>query len=385
VAADDEARAVTARPHTRPGRGRRLAVAALALASTATLIAGVVTAVTFERSPDRAAAGTGAPADARPGGPVTTVVDTRQVAPLRRVVPPDVLVVGVTGITAQQVQRVRRIKGVRDVSLVDGGAVQLRSRLINVFAVDPSQFRSWTPPATARNNALWEALAADRFVVSSKAQRELRLTPGTPYSIVAKTIPTVTLGGAGDLGLPGIDMLVSERTGAQMGLIPDIALLINAPQADPARLTRYLERIFKDTAKVLNLNAPQYRQAAGYLDLYRQAARRCPGLSWTVLAAIGQVESDHGRNTGPSSAGALGPMQFLPSTWRHYGVDGDGDGKADIMNPYDAIPAAARYLCDHGAGRGGESLYNAIYAYNHAHWYVQKVLALSRAYAARYR
>ncbi|WP_233358807.1 lytic transglycosylase domain-containing protein [Thermomonospora amylolytica] len=387
MAADDEARAATARPHTPPGRGRRLAVAGLALASAATLIAGVVAAVTLEQPPTRAAAGTGAPAGGPtglPGGPVTSVIDTRQVAPLRRVIPPDVLVVGTTGITPQQVQRVRRIKGVRDVGLVDGGAVQLRSRLINTFAVDPSAFRSWTPPATARDNALWEALAADRFVVSPKARRELRLNPGFPYPIVARTVPTVTLGGSGDLGLPGIDMLVSKRTGEQMGLVRDIALLVNAPRVDPARLTRSVEAIFRGTAKVLNLNAPQYRQAAGYLDLYRQAARRCPGLSWTVLAAIGQVESDHGRNAGRSSAGALGPMQFLPSTWRHYGVDGDRDGKADIMNPYDAIPAAARYLCDHGAGRGGRSLYDAVYAYNHAHWYVQKVLDLARAYAARY-
>jgi membrane-bound lytic murein transglycosylase B len=103
-----------------------------------------------------------------------------------------------------------------------------------------------------------------------------------------------------------------------------------------------------------------------------------------VLAAIGQVESDHGRNAGRSSAGALGPMQFLPSTWKSYGVDGDGDGKADIMNPYDAIPAAARYLCANGGGKGGRQLYRAIWAYNHADWYVQKVLNLAKAYDAKY-
>ena len=78
-------------------------------------------------------------------------------------------------------------------------------------------------------------------------------------------------------------------------------------------------------------------------------------------------------------------MQFMPATWKAYGVDGDRDGKADIMNPYDAIPGAAKYLCANGAGRGGKQLYNAVWHYNHADWYVQKVLALARAYAARYR
>ena len=83
-----------------------------------------------------------------------------------------------------------------------------------------------------------------------------------------------------------------------------------------------------------------------YLRLYQQDAALCPGLSWTVLAGVGEVESDHGR--APvlvSTAGAQGPMQFEPATWRRYGVDGDRDGRADPFDPADAIPAAARYLC----------------------------------------
>jgi membrane-bound lytic murein transglycosylase B len=118
-----------------------------------------------------------------------------------------------------------------------------------------------------------------------------------------------------------------------------------------------------------------------YLELYQHSARYCPGLRWQVLAAIGQIESGHGRNMGPSSAGALGPMQFMPATWAYSGVDGDGDGKADIMNPYAAVPAAALYLCRAGAANGEQGLYDAIFAYNHADWYVKKVLDL----AARYR
>lgn len=72
-------------------------------------------------------------------------------------------------------------------------------------------------------------------------------------------------------------------------------------------------------------------------------------------------------------------MRFLPSTWRKYGVD--GDGRADIMNSYDAVPAAAKYLCAHGAGDGQGHLRQSIYAYNHAWWYVREVLALAHRYA----
>ncbi len=123
--------------------------------------------------------------------------------------------------------------------------------------------------------------------------------------------------------------------------------------------------------------------APAYMAIYhRAAAAMCPGLSWTVLAAIGQVESGHGQDTSTSYAGAMGPMQFLPATFASYAVDGDHDGFADIMNPTDAIFTAARYLCANGAATSPASLANAIFHYNHADWYVQMVLALSKQYAA---
>ena len=123
-----------------------------------------------------------------------------------------------------------------------------------------------------------------------------------------------------------------------------------------------------------------------WLDLYREsAALYCPGLSWTVLAAIGEIESADGANDGPSSAGALGPMQFMPSTWRIWGTDGFGQtGAPDIMNPLDAVPSAARMLCADGAAQGGAALSAAIFDYNHAGWYVSEVLALAGEYAQEY-
>ncbi|WP_169806935.1 C40 family peptidase [Actinomadura macra] len=124
-----------------------------------------------------------------------------------------------------------------------------------------------------------------------------------------------------------------------------------------------------------------------YLRWYLDAAQTCHDLPWNVLAAIGKVESDHGRSTTPgihfgqNSAGAGGPMQFLASTWTAYGVDGDDDGRTDRYNPADAIYGAAHYLCANGAGKGGKHLYLAIWQYNHADWYVRKVLAQAARYA----
>jgi hypothetical protein len=114
-----------------------------------------------------------------------------------------------------------------------------------------------------------------------------------------------------------------------------------------------------------------------YRALFQTAATYCPGLSWTVLAAIGQVESDDGRGSMVSSAGALGPMQFLPATFAEYAVDGDHDGYVNLWDPADAIFSAARLLCANGANEGPNGLYQAIFDYNHADWYVQLVLSLA--------
>ncbi len=115
---------------------------------------------------------------------------------------------------------------------------------------------------------------------------------------------------------------------------------------------------------------PVYQQASDAYGLGPQG----PG----VLAAINGIESGFGANLGPSSAGAEGWMQFMPSTWDIYGVDADGDGKADPNNPQDAIFAAARYL---QAGGMPADTPSAIFAYNHADWYVQEVLASAACYS----
>ena len=94
-------------------------------------------------------------------------------------------------------------------------------------------------------------------------------------------------------------------------------------------------------------------------------------IPWQVLAGINEIETDYGRNLSVSSAGAVGWMQFLPSTWKEWGVDANGDGVADPYNPVDAIFTAARYL--HAAGASA-NLAKAVFAYNHASWYVESVL-----------
>jgi murein DD-endopeptidase MepM/ murein hydrolase activator NlpD len=110
--------------------------------------------------------------------------------------------------------------------------------------------------------------------------------------------------------------------------------------------------------------------------LWREAGAAY-GVPWQVLAAINKIESNFGRNMGPSSAGAVGWMQFMPSTWLRWGLDAEGDGIADPWSPTDAIYAAARYLAASG---GRTDISRAVYSYNHAQWYVDQVLSLARLF-----
>jgi hypothetical protein len=168
------------------------------------------------------------------------------------------------------------------------------------------------------------------------------------------------------------------------GVAEDLGLIEPPAQAAPARRPA--------TGQPRPSRAAVADIPAGYLRTYQAGARRCPGLSWTVLAAIGKVESDHGRaplpgvRPGWNAAGAAGPMQFgigvgrAGNAWARYGRDFDRDGRTSVYDPGDAIPAAARYLCGHGAPR---HLDRAIYAYNHSWGYVATVKQLARRYAAR--
>jgi hypothetical protein len=121
---------------------------------------------------------------------------------------------------------------------------------------------------------------------------------------------------------------------------------------------------------VPNFFIDKFRIPPFLLPIY-QAAGIQYGVRWEVLAAINEIETDYGRNLNVSTAGAVGWMQFMPATWKTYGTDANNDGKRDPYNPVDAIFAAARYLNAAGAE---QDLAKAVFAYNHADWYVDSVL-----------
>jgi Transglycosylase SLT domain len=373
---------------------------AAGLAMVFVLAAGSVTARSSVTGGARAltvrAAGP-VPGPADPGGP-----GTRSGSPgaslagaYSGIVLPDLLIVLPSGLTSKDVAGLRHINGVRKMITFDGAQITAAGKPASVIGVNPGQFRSWVPLRAASDQALWTGLGSGDMIASDPAGRLLGLSRGSRYLLAGRSAARVRYGGSARLDITGVDLLVSPRVSRALGLVHRVAALISAPGPSIAALTAAVRRVVGPAGKVVVLrrqqlpgNTVQPGQITSYLQLFQaSAARYCPAMSWTVLAAIGQIESADGANMGPSSAGALGPMQFMPSTWAAWGIDGFGQtGPPDIMNPLDAVPSAARMLCADGASAGTASgLRQAVFAYNHADWYVNEVLALAGQYAADYR
>jgi hypothetical protein len=334
-------------------------------------------------------------AGAGPGDPTPHATVALAEATNPRLIVPDVIASVPGGVTKADLARLRKLSGVRAVLAIDGAKISVNGAQLTVLAAAASALRPWTPPATAGDSTLWSDLAAGDLITTAAAGRTAGLVAGSQYPVSAGTSTRLTVGAQAPVGISGVDGIVDQARGRQLGLVRNIAVLVNAPATSPLTLVTQVKKALGGNTTVIRLvpaevstslpvdATPSTGQPASYLQLFQEsAARYCPGLSWTVLAAIGQIESADGQNMGPSTAGALGPMQFLPSTWAIWGTDGFGDtGPPDIMNPYDAVPSAARLLCADGAASGGQGLRSAIFGYNHAAWYVNEVLTLAGEYA----
>jgi hypothetical protein len=270
--------------------------------------------------------------------------------------------------------------------------VRVAGRQLPAVGVDPSAIRGFTPSITARSDALWRSVARGEVTITYSAGKRLRERLGDTVRVRGRGpgVP-LRLGALAAVGIGRAQAVVDRQTAALLHLRPARQVVVSAPRLPTAALESMLTRVLGRRAHV-QLTRPgtetaevgDYARATipgSYLSLYRSAAGTCAGLPWTVLAGIGAVETGHGAVVHRSVKGAVGPMQFLPETFAAYGIDASGDGVADIHDPTDAVYSAARYLCLWGAGRGGQALYDAVWAYNHADWYVRRVFAFANAYA----
>ena len=200
---------------------------------------------------------------------------------------------------------------------------------------------------------------------------------GGPARLAAQLTAAETVLAEGDASPAALarQALVVQLACLRVAAHPGWARVVT-PRVAPARRAAAAADIAA-TADLLALTQPRPRlppwrivaaENPAKLLAYYRAAQAASGVGWSYLAAINFVETDFGRVAGPSSAGAQGPMQFLPATWAIY-------GHGSIHRPRDAILAAARLLADRGAAR---SIGSALYAYNPSWRYVGAVLRYAR-------
>ncbi|HEX7160435.1 MAG TPA: lytic transglycosylase domain-containing protein [Trebonia sp.] len=342
--------------------------------------------------------GSGSPESSRSPGSTGPHGPSIAGEPATRLIVPDAIASVPGGLTRADLDRIKRLSGVRAVLAIDGAQITVNGARLTVLAAPEAALRPWTPPATAASDRVWSAFRAGHLITTGQAASAAHLARGRTYPVAAAVRARIVDGGTALLGVAGVDGVVNQAEGRRLGLVKNVAVLVNAPAADMTALVGQVRAALGQGARVVRLvpvaapaslpvdKTPSTGRPTNYLELFKEsAARYCPGLSWTVLAAIGQIESADGQNMGPSTAGALGPMQFLPSTWATWGINGFGDtGQPNIMNPFDAVPSAARLLCANGATTGAAGLRQAIFGYNHATWYVDEVLALAAEYAREY-
>jgi membrane-bound lytic murein transglycosylase B len=169
---------------------------------------------------------------------------------------------------------------------------------------------------------------------------------------------------------------LARQPGLESEVLAALPRRLRGGARDPARAVRALFRLNgPPPARPRRIRVGAALSPARLRSFYDDGQRRF-GIPWHVLAAVNLVETNFYRNRNVSTAGARGPMQFLPSTWRAYGLDGD------IHDPHDAIIGAANYL---RASGGASNLRRALFAYNHSTLYVDAVLRLSRRMRASER
>jgi len=240
------------------------------------------------------------------------------------------------------------------------------------------------PPSTATGPApLVAPVALGGFAGPAVAHSTVQC-PAPPTTSTGRKGPAVaSFSGGGATPVEPAEDCERRPAAAADTISPERAQLDEAVPA-PLRNAEGLPTVTNPTTSLASPGAVPVGVPNFFIDKFRippfllpiyQAAGIEYGVRWEVLAAINEIETDYGRNLNISSAGALGWMQFMPQTWEMYGTDANRDGRKDPFNPVDAIFAAARYLKAAGAET---DLRRAIFAYNHADWYVESVLMRAR-------
>ncbi len=175
------------------------------------------------------------------------------VAPLKHVLPVDVVAVSASTLPAAAVQKVRGLPGVRAVEVVDAARVRVNGRFAAVLGVNPSSFRRFAAKPTARDTAFWQSVAGGSLGLSYEMGKQAKLPTGTPVTVAGRSVRTMRVGRFGTVGISGVDAVITDRAARALGFPVGNAIVISAPSAKLTRLTRQIKKALPHGTEVAQL------------------------------------------------------------------------------------------------------------------------------------
>ena len=244
----------------------------------------------------------GLPPSVAPGGGGST-----SRAPVRKLLPADVLVVSNHPLPAGTAAKVRGLPGVRAAEPVDAARVRVNGSLAAVLGVDPAAFRRFAAKPTAMNTVLWSSVANGAIAVSYTMGREAKLPAGSTVKVAGRNLQTLQVGGLGTVGIPGVDAVISDATARSLGFPAGNAIVISAPGARLSTLKSRIKAAVPAAAAIELLVTPATRIVGG-TQMTAGSATTGGLLSPAQVAAF--LKAALSRVGMPYVWGAAGPTAF---------------------------------------------------------------------------
>ena len=189
-----------------------------------------------------------------PAAPAAPAVSTDvYVAPLKHVLPVDVVAVSATTLPTAAVNKVRHLSGVRAVQAVDAARVRVNGRFAAVLGVNPSGFRRFAAKPTAKDNAFWRSVQAGGLGLSYEMGKQDKLPTGTSVTVAGRTLQTMRVGKFGTVGIGGVDAVITDKAASSLGFPVRNAIVISAPSAHFTKLTREIKKALPHGTEVEQL------------------------------------------------------------------------------------------------------------------------------------
>jgi peptidoglycan DL-endopeptidase CwlO len=230
------------------------------------------------------------------------------VAPLRHVLPVDVVAVSATTLPAAAVNKVRDMPGVRGVEAVDAARVRVNGRFAAVLGVNPSGFRRFAAKPTAKDTGFWRSVQGGGLGLSYEMGKQDKLPTGTSVTVAGRTVQTMQVGKFGTVGIGGVDAVITDKAARSLGFPVHNAIVISAPSAHFTKLTREIKKALPHGTEVdqLVVQTGQGTSASAPAGSVQPTVGGMASVS-VIRAFLAAAESRLGM---PYIWGAAGPRAF---------------------------------------------------------------------------